>query len=205
MKRWALQVVLLSLAVVSLGCAPRPPSFVKPGSLPVGTAITLYGVDFTRTVFADRHFTYERLMGELLPNWNRDLTVAMRDEVDGHPIGVDLGSSAARNGWLGPAAMVQIPAPAYRLPAPAQISAEIAPYAQVHRQGIGMVLFVDQIAKEEGVFGHYVVFDAATGEVLVVGQAAARGDGWGLYAYYFNPLRKIAISAASAVAAAHPR
>ncbi len=171
--------------------------------------VVFVGVDFSRASFYDEHLLKGRAMTEhgwdepttdlvqnKIPSWNRECAIFFGEAPSSvgwpHEMDVDLGTSDQINKGIAVTAVKWGPPPVSDLPAltPELLSAEVKPYLSPDSHGeLGALLFVDQISKPVGAIAQFIVFDRATGQVLMAKRYETKASGFGLRNYYLNALK----------------
>lgn len=184
------------LVVLLVACAPAA-SYLSPDYIGRGwrsdTPLVVMGLDFVGAGFDDRNFDYGDLIDEKLAAWNKAVTRDVAKRFGGVAIVADTTLTDTANMHLPPRALsfIATPKPKIRVELDA-ITKRIEPYVDADAPGYGYVVLIDQMAKNDWVVGHGVIFELGSGKVVVVVSYREEPSGWGLYHFYGTALHTIA-------------
>ena len=197
--------VMVAGAVVA-GCSGmrgggKPKAMVaREGVLTRGETLQYVGVDFRRTVFFDPYLKYDDAVHGKIPSWSSH---ALEDASLKFPmpLSTDFGIVDDLNKKVSEKQFVTIaPDPAKWPLNDDAVRKEIAPWVGKKQSGHALLIVAEQLSKPSGVVAHYVVFDRATGEIVILDQMVGKVGGFGPHNFYLNGLKDVAGHARDTIA-----
>jgi hypothetical protein len=185
-RRAPIQFLLAIL--IAPGCAVAP-AYVA-GEPPVaGDPVVVLGADFTHATFADANFRADDLVRGKIPAWSREVTDLLARRLRRFDVSIDQRTAAAQNATIASGeVLVAAHAPVAARSEAERYLREVAPYVDPTADVDAVLVVIDRVTKSDGVTAHTIVFHRATGAIELVGEGAARGDGWGVFDYYNTAL-----------------
>ena len=198
--------MLVILALTACGGRDQPGERVArhPGALTNVDQLTYLGADFTKAEFHGPHLNHARLVDGMLVSWSmRALEPVLHDF--SIPITHDLALSEERNRSVA-AEQVHSKLPPSGLhdrllakPTDKQWAAEVVKDYTDEEGGYALLFVVEAVAKGTGMAAHWVVFNRASGDILLADRAVRDPSGIGVHNFYLNALKRIAKMTAESI------
>jgi hypothetical protein len=197
--------VAMVLVAAVAGCSGmrggKPKAMVaREGVLSRGETLQYVGVDFRRTTFFDPYLRYDDAVHGKIPSWSSHAMEEASLKFP-MPLSTDFAVVDELNKKVTEKQFVTIaPDPAKWPLTDDVVRKEIAPWVGRKNSGHALLIVAEQLSKPTGVVAHYVVFDRATGEIVLLDQMVGKVGGFGPHNFYLNGLKDVAGHARDTIA-----